>query len=462
MEDLEMDENYWNFYNFKMDINEVFEKKENEIESKTNFLDDTDINYNKQEEEKKKKKRRHRKRKRKEMEEECEEFPKSKSVEPNCKDNGNHDSILNESSTEHEDIDLIANNVKLKSMQDELNQKMKLWTDFVPKENEMKESKKNENEQQKKKRKISHPKVTKKFFGYGFKNKDNLDNFRNRNLDLNKRKEERNQNEKKNKGNKKNKTQNSKDDKYKKMNQIRKDHHRDRLNGKQFKLDRNRNLNNKSEHHHRKKFGKGNKNGKGKNHQQQKRYQQKQQQQSNMTAEKEQSSKSYNTNNKNTKHSYDEIDIDQEINNLQETQFHQLNNMDGNGNNMYLNDNPTFHSYRPRNGNHFNRSHMLSKPSSFVPGHMANDVNDFERSIPLPFDRGGNNNTKYFQNGGKFYQNQNRNNYDYNHGFDYSHHPDHSNGYNRHTNINNYSRASRFEPTGHNPNLDYGFDHLSH
>ena len=82
----------------------------------------------------------------------------------------------------------------------------------------------------------------------------------------------------------------------------------------------------------------------------------------------------------------DSKNIDDEINSLQGAQFNYLNNgfNNNNGNKIYTSQNPSFKGYKPRHGNHINRLHMLSKPGSFVPGHMAHDVNAFERSIPLP------------------------------------------------------------------------------
>ena len=86
------------------------------------------------------------------------------------------------------------------------------------------------------------------------------------------------------------------------------------------------------------------------------------------------------------------MNIEEEISQLQESQLENFNRMNQNRNgssNMYTEDNPVLNGYKPRNGNHVNRSHMLSKPSSFVPGHMANEVNGYERGTPVPFDRGG-------------------------------------------------------------------------
>ena len=119
------------------------------------------------------------------------------------------------------------------------------------------------------------------------------------------------------------------------------------------------------------------------------------------------------------------------------------------------------------NGNHTNRSKMLSKPNSFVSGNLANDLNEYEKRMPLPFDRGGpekierddtwnaySNNYNYYGNG------------IYNNGFadgrsdmDYSRYHDQSMGYGSHRRSFNRTRTARFDPStnSHNQNIDYGF-----
>ena len=166
----------------------------------------------------------------------------------------------------------------------------------------------------------------------------------------------------------------------------------------------------------------------------------------------------------------DNINIDDEINQLQGVQYDYLNNGYGNnGNNIYVENNPVLHGYKPRFGNHFNRSRMLLRPGSFVPGHMANDINEFERSLPLPFDRGGdvlngngswdgnnNNDRRNYQNRNKYYD-------DYNHKMDFSKYPDLSRGYNLHgTNFNNLG-SMRFDPIGNSHSqIDYGLPTKQH
>ena len=151
-------------------------------------------------------------------------------------------------------------------------------------------------------------------------------------------------------------------------------------------------------------------------------------------------------------------------------------NSNSNNNNMYINNNPTLRGYEPRNGNHFNRSRMLSKPGSFVPGHMANDVNEYERRMPLPFDRGGddsggeNRGIRRWNRRNERWQMKGRNvgsrydgNNNYNHDYGgYNQHNQHSQSYSygsRQRSYNN-SRYARFDPiqNSHNQYLDYGLE----
>ena len=72
---------------------------------------------------------------------------------------------------------------------------------------------------------------------------------------------------------------------------------------------------------------------------------------------------------------------------------------------MYINDNPVLKGFTPSNGNHSVRSKLLHQPNSFVPAHLAHDVNAFESHMPIPYDHGGNNNN----NNGNNYGNNNYN-----------------------------------------------------
>ena len=185
------------------------------------------------------------------------------------------------------------------------------------------------------------------------------------------------------------------------MNEIRKEHHQNRLNGKQFKISKKKNQqsnqrNQRNNEQHKQKYKKKEKG--------------KQNEKKNKIKNNNKKIKNNNTTN-NTKpkgnmnnnmgqsltgrksYENDSKKIDDEINQLQGTQYNYLNNgfNNNNGSKIYTYQNPTFYGYKPKHGNHLNRSRMLSKSGSFVPGHMANDVNDFARSIPLPYDHGGDN-----------------------------------------------------------------------
>ena len=74
------------------------------------------------------------------------------------------------------------------------------------------------------------------------------------------------------------------------------------------------------------------------------------------------------------------------------------------------------------------RSKLLHQPNSFVPGHLAHEVNAFESHMPIPYDRGGdngNNNNNNNNNGGGRQGNGNNrnNNYNGNGGQYYGHYP---------------------------------------
>ena len=448
MQDLKIDKEYWNYYNYKIDLNDVFEetKKEydveiNKVNNRSVVLDDMNQNIDEKNNNTgiEKKKRIHRSG-RKRHKRECDDSYKARSVEPNENDNDNVTTSVNnldtnDSSTDVED-DLMVNSKQKGKMQQELDKKLKLWNDFAKKNGKNQVSKqKHQDQPDKKRRKKSSNKTTTTTTtavnGYSFKNKDKLDKFRKRNINL----DERNKNiinENKDKENKSNR----KDDKYDKMNEIRKEHHQNRLNGKQFKISKKKNQqsnqrNQRSNEQHKqryKKKEKGKQNEKKEQNQKQQQKNQKQQQhqkpKSNMNNNMEQSlteRKSYENDSKK---------IDDEINQLQGMQYNYLNNglNNNNGTKIYTYQNPTFYGYKPKNGNHLNRSHMLSKPGSFVPGYMANDVNDFARRIP--YDHGGNNTNgnddwngrnvgdrRNYQTGNKFYD-------DYNQEMDYSRYQD--------------------------------------
>ena len=66
-----------------------------------------------------------------------------------------------------------------------------------------------------------------------------------------------------------------------------------------------------------------------------------------------------------------------------------MTNNNKNGNNMYLNNNPSLNGYVPTNGNHGMRSKLLHQPNSFVPAQFAHEVNAFENHMSLPHDNKG-------------------------------------------------------------------------
>ena len=116
---------------------------------------------------------------------------------------------------------------------------------------------------------------------------------------------------------------------------------------------------------------------------------------------------------------------------------------------------------------------MLSKSNSFVSGKLANDVNEYEKRMPLPFDRGGpeqierDDTWNIYSNDYDYINNYNYyGNGIYNNGFadgrsnmDYSKYHDQSIGYDNHRRSFNRTRTARFDPAtnSHNQNIDYGF-----
>ena len=153
-----------------------------------------------------------------------------------------------------------------------------------------------------------------------------------------------------------------------------------------------------------------------------------------------------------------------------------LNN--GNGDNIYINNNPSLQGYQPKNGNHFERNKMLNKPGSFVPGHLAEEINNMGNE-PLNWESenrrtdhnyqdgnvhivASNNNyeMKYrYSNGQGYYDinyNNNSNNQN-NNGFDA--YPD---GLGRHQRNSIYTSESRFEPYHNDQNYNYNYDPQNH
>ena len=171
--------------------------------------------------------------------------------------------------------------------------------------------------------------------------------------------------------------------------------------------------------------------------------------------------------------------IDTEINQLQQHQASNLSQMNNNGNNIYINGNPSLRGYKPNNGNHFQRNKMLNKPGSFVPGHLANEMNTIGNN-PINWqseqrrtDHDYNDGNKHFfsehdgyhvtyqlQNGQGNYEvhyHDRNNTYPGNGQFNdgYDKYP----GDGRHQRNNNYLYQSRFKPySDHNVNINYGLN----
>ena len=112
MEELKIEKDYWDYYTFKIDLKDVFEKEKND-EIDYNGLDSMGIEYKEDIDDKeKKKKRKHRKRKKKDNGK-----SKAKSVEP--MEDGQEDIDINistdiksdESSTD--DVDFAINNINI-------------------------------------------------------------------------------------------------------------------------------------------------------------------------------------------------------------------------------------------------------------------------------------------------------------------------------------------------------------
>ena len=173
--------------------------------------------------------------------------------------------------------------------------------------------------------------------------------------------------------------------------------------------------------------------------------------------------------------------IDEEIYQLQQQQASSLTQMNNNGNNMYVKNNPSLNGYKSNNGNHYQRTKMLSKPNSFVPGFLANEINEIGQN-PINWqseqrrtDHDFNDGNKHFfiehdgyhvtyqlQNGqGNYeinYHNHDNNNDNGGGQFNdnYDRYPD---GYGRHQRHNNYSHQSRFKPYyDHNNIINYGLN----
>ena len=188
------------------------------------------------------------------------------------------------------------------------------------------------------------------------------------------------------------------------------------------------------------------------------------------------------------------ISISHTIQHLRQQQIGNLDmvNSNSNNNNMYTKNNPNLKmdSYNPKNGSHTDRSKMLHAPGSFVSGNFASDVNNFERSMPIPWDYSeyrqtnhdymnkngnaymiydgyGNYNVKfdenYNQNGNVIYQDS----YDQNfHNYQkmqrqQRQQPGPTHGYGRHKRQFQRTSTSRFHPTknSHNENVDYGLQY---
>ena len=137
--------------------------------------------------------------------------------------------------------------------------------------------------------------------------------------------------------------------------------------------------------------------------------------------------------------------------------------------------------YKPNGGKHFQRNKMLSRPSSFVSGHLANEINEIgnnslnwqseQRRTDHDYNDGnkhffsehdGYHVTYQFQNGQGHYEvhnhnNHNNNNYPGNGQFNdgYDKYP----GDGRHQRNNNYLYQTRFKPySDHNININYGLN----
>ena len=187
--------------------------------------------------------------------------------------------------------------------------------------------------------------------------------------------------------------------------------------------------------------------------------------------------KQHNTESRNTQREM--AQIDEEINQLQQHQASNLSALNNNnGSNAYINNNPSLKGYIPSNGNHLQRNKSLSRPSSFVPGHLANEINEIgnnslnwqseQRRTDHDYNDGnthffsehdGYHVTYQFQNGQGHYEvhNHNNNNYPGNGNFNdgYDRYP----GNGRHQRNNNYTYQSRFKPySDHNVSINYGLN----
>ena len=257
MKSFKMDKNYWKHFHYRINVDTLYELREDGDENKFG-LDDMDMdNMNG------KKKRLHRKRKVKKGENDGRiinnnqdsnaKARKAKSVEPiDAEDDISIDLNLNNQE------DGKVNNKKKNEIQKEVDKGWKLWKE---KNNRIGDEIDKNKLKNKKKQKVSDQKSRSvaQDEKYKFKDKEKLSQFKKRSSDLKKRLKEKLSNDEEQKHeerkNKKQEVENNKENKYSKMQQIREQHKQNRFHGKQFKLDRKGKNNNK---HNRK-----NKNGNG-------------------------------------------------------------------------------------------------------------------------------------------------------------------------------------------------------
>ena len=327
-------------------------------------------------------------------------------------------------------------------------------------------------------------------YGYKYKNKKNLNKFQKRSEELIERREKIRENEEKRKNN----NSRNRNNQNNKVQEIRKQHLMSRLNGHEIKVKRknkqsnynmdNRNRNRNTGNNRR------NRNNNTTNNKQQQQQQHDQSNNHNTQQKKKQRSKDDNNpgSNKQQKtwskkpdkqhipndrpqvnqnpheHQHNTQDrIEIEIGKLQQQQIASISNLNNNNQSMYTNNNPSLTGYQPPNGSHYQRNKMLSKPNSFVPGHLATAVNEFERTMPLNWNS-ENRRTNHEYNTDQHYINKNENyhnqNPDYNYNGNGLYNDNYYDAYNehgRHQRQINYISNSRFKPYHDGQdNVDYG------
>ena len=170
-------------------------------------------------------------------------------------------------------------------------------------------------------------------------------------------------------------------------------------------------------------------------------------------------------NGKMRKQNHNTEDIENEIQSLQQEQGMELNRINNNGNtndNSYTKDNPSLRGYKPQHS-HTHRNKMLTKPSSFVSGKLANDVNEYEKHMPIEWNNDHRRtNHNYELNKQDYYYQQSNYNYYGNGRYNDGYHDNDNNydsGYTRQR--NNYNtKSARYDAINntHNENIHYGLN----